>query len=479
MAIRYGSCVPALAGSRAVIGSAVVVLMALIASGVLVASAGAAPPTRFSAPVVSQSIWGGANRLVAAELDGDGIADLVTADGDASRVSVQLGKGDGRFYRRAAYRARGTDDVAVTDVSGDGWPDLVAVGSPGSSTSVVTVLLNNGAGGFRRDGAYTFRPSVYGADVAVADVNGDTIVDVVVAAESAFLWDFAVLLGTGGGQFAAAQKVSGRGGRDLAVADFNNDGRVDVTLAPYTKRAVALRSGLGDGTFGPARTFGTAREGAQAVSAANLNHDGKMDLAVVHGYDGGLSIFLGLGDGTFTAQARYAPRETAQTVEIADFNNDGIADVVTGDWANTLTVHRGRGDGTLHGPQHLPTLFTYTDALIESIHDTAVADFNRDGRPDLAIIHLGAEGPSVTAVLLNTTGLPAAPCVVVPLTGERVRRAKRHVVNAGCRVGQVRYRYSRKVRHKRVISQRPRFGAVFASRAAVDLVVSRGRRPQD
>jgi beta-lactam-binding protein with PASTA domain len=78
-------------------------------------------------------------------------------------------------------------------------------------------------------------------------------------------------------------------------------------------------------------------------------------------------------------------------------------------------------------------------------------------------------------VLLNRTGLHRPPCVVVPVTYEALRTAKRHLNNAGCRAGHVAYRFSRKTRRHRVIAQRPSYGSVLSSHAAVRLVVSRGR----
>jgi hypothetical protein len=289
--------------------------------------------------------------------------------------------------------------------------------------------------------------------------------------------DLAVLLGTGTGQLAAPRRVAGRGGRDLAVGDFNADGRLDAALAAYPKRPVTVRLGIGDGTFGPARRFGAVEDAAEAVTSADLNHDGTLDLAVAF-YQGLVSVLLGNGDGTFAAQREYAMRFPATAVVTADFDGDGNADIATSGYTTApLTVRLGRGDGTFQERQSLPSFSAYSDALLNFVADGTVADFNVDGRSDIAVITGHGElTTSTTSVLLNWTGLPAPPCIVVPIAREHVRRAKRHLENAGCRVRHVRYDYSRKLRKGLVISQRPRHGPVLVTHAGVDLVVSRGRR---
>jgi hypothetical protein len=289
--------------------------------------------------------------------------------------------------------------------------------------------------------------------------------------------DLAVLLGTGTGQLAAPRAVAGRGGRDLAVGDFNADGRLDAALAAYPNRSVTVRLGTGDGTFGPARRFRAVEDAAEAVTSADLNHDGTLDLVVAF-YLGRVSVLLGNGDGTFAAHREYAMRFPATAVLTADFDGDGNADIATsGNATAPFIVRLGRGDGTFQERNSLPSFYVYSDALLNFVVDGAVADFNLDGRSDIAVITGHGELTiSATSVLLNWTGLPAPPCVVVPITREPVRRARRHLENAGCRVRHVRYEYSRKVKKGRVLSQRPRRGAVLVTHAGVDLVVSRGRR---
>ncbi len=137
----------------------------------------------------------------------------------------------------------------------------------------------------------------------------------------------------------------------------------------------------------------------------------------------------------------------------------------------------GRGDGTFGEAQPLPTNFAEDNSVA-----SAVADFNRDGRLDVAVGPGDAFGDLyAVGVFLNWTGLPAPPCVVPPLDRSssdgprpRLERAEALLRANGCAVGRVLPRASRKVREGRILEQRPKAGAVLQSNSPVDLVVSRG-----
>jgi FG-GAP-like repeat len=417
--------------------------------------------------------------LLAAEVNGDSNPDLVAAT--SRGVSVLYGHGDGSFHRRT-YRVPEPVDVAVGDVSGDGRPDLIAVGEADDGDGFIVVLVNDGAGRFHR-GAYTVMNGI-ALSVAAGDLNGDGLGDVVV---EGLYGDFGILLATGDGRLAAQRVVPGRGGRDLTTGDFNADGRLDVALAALGPRLVRVRLGNGDGSFGPARAFGGAGDDAMTVSTADLDNDAKLDLVVTR--DGGPFVVLsGNNDGTFGAQSDYPMGLKSGLALVGDFNGDQTPDVAaSGDrgWSPS-SVRLGAGDGTLRQRHVLPVFSKFTNAVEEYPGTGAVADFNRDGRMDIAIAAsdtlpdsaelAGRPLPEWVAVLLNRTGVPDPPCVVVPVTHERLRVARRHLRNAGCRVGHVVYRYSRNTRRHRVISQQQNYGSVLPSQSPVGLVVSRGRR---
>jgi hypothetical protein len=429
-----------------------------VALSLLGASPAAAADVRFSAPVDATTGQSPA-ALVSADFNGDAKPDLATADSGSGSVSVLLGKGDGSFARRARYRTSASPyDLDAADLNGDGKPDVVTASDDRAGPLVV--FLNDGAGRLHR--VQALGPRAFA--VATGDVNGDGMTDVVAA--SAARRDFAVLLGTGRGRLGAARRYEGgrEGANDVELGDVNADGHLDAVLVSAAEK-LAVRLGNGDGTFGPERAMRVDDEGENMldVTLADLNHDGRLDAATASFY-GDVGVFLGRGDETFGPRASYPTIGKADSVTVADYDGDGNLDLAISAYDYLPLVRRGRGDGTFGKAQYLEWVLA----------DYGVsADFNQDGRPDLAFV---LSEQTFAQVFLNWTGLPAPPCVVLDLSTYRLRKAKRYLGYAGCRLGHVIRRYSRHFRRNHVISQRPREGTVLPSGSTVDLVLSRGRR---
>src|SRR5260370_2965783 len=142
---------------------------------------------------------------------------LVAAAAQAQDVS---------FIARRDFDTAGVSpvSVAVGDVNGDGVQDLV-IANFGSNN--VSVLLGNGDGTFQ--GARNFAAGASPNSVAVGDFNGDGVQDLAVANLTAAN-NVSVLLGNGDGSFQAPQAfpTGGLGPRSVAVGDFNGDGVPDL-----------------------------------------------------------------------------------------------------------------------------------------------------------------------------------------------------------------------------------------------------------
>ena len=176
----------------------------------------------------------------AADVTGDGILDLVTANRVGGNVSMFTGAGDGAFGAAASIPVGyGTtpNTVAVGDLNEDGNPDLVT--ADGSGT--VATLIGVGDGTF---GSPTLQPTGATTDsVALGDVNGDGNLDAV--ASNSGDANLNVLLGNGSGELATANPFdSGHINYSDALGDLNGDGKLDVALAQgngcllYTSRCV-------------------------------------------------------------------------------------------------------------------------------------------------------------------------------------------------------------------------------------------------
>ncbi len=324
--------------------------------------------------------------LAAGDFNGDGRLDLaVTGQGPTpagsttlapGTVSVLLGNGDGTFQAAQAFTVpRSPAALAVGDFNGDGWPDLAvtAPGATGTATGTASVLLGNGDGSFGAAASYGIGVSPQG--VALGDLNGDGRPDLVVANDvNNTSASVSVLLGNGDGSFQAGVAYGvGADPKAVAVADLNGDGRLDLITADAAPRTVSVLLGNGDGSFQPGHDF-TTGENPIAVAVADFNGDGRPDLATADNFSNAVSVLPGVGDGTFQVPTVYVGGAGPRAVAAGDFNGDGHADLVTADnGTSTATVYLGKGDGSFPAPRAVDTPPTLVIG----------GDFNGDGRPDL------------------------------------------------------------------------------------------------
>jgi len=198
-------------------------------------------------------------------------------------------------------------------VNEDGMLDLVVINAGTASTpslipASMSVLLGTVDG--------TFQGSNYMIDnesprsVAVADVNGDSHPDLVVAYKDGA--QMSVLLNKGGGTFPSMNDdknykyyKAGSVQSSVAVADLNGDGHPDVVVAnAISDGTVSVLLNNGDGTFPPRTNYGAGALPA-SVAVGDVNGDGAPDLALANNRDGTVSVLLGNGDGTFRIKGTY------------------------------------------------------------------------------------------------------------------------------------------------------------------------------
>lgn len=325
--------------------------------------------------------------LVAADVNGDGRADILVAgqqgNGNSNTITLLIGNGNGTFQApMAVFSAPGSiGAIAVGDLNGDGKPDLVVtVPDPTSDASLAMVALGTGNGAFSNPVSY----QVAGDDsVTIADLNGDGKPDIVTDGVS-------ILFGDGTGKFPTRQDYQARTMGSILVTDFNGDGRLDIVVGNgnpdlLTGTGLEVFYGRPDGTWSGAPLtqvplLNQADNLALGMIAADFNGDGIPDLAFSDLYR--ITILQGTGDGRFQSTWQYAPANGfPATITTGDFNNDGIPDVAVGIYTSSesrVEVLLGRGDGTLSPP--------VATAVPQGIAALAAADFNGDGKQDLAVL---------------------------------------------------------------------------------------------
>jgi Bacterial Ig-like domain (group 3)/FG-GAP-like repeat/FG-GAP repeat len=225
------------------------------------------------------------------------------------------------------------------------------------SAALQTVLLSSGSRSLR---AYYSGDSAYAASVSSSATQ-------------------TVLVAPSLGFHAPVNFPLGNQPENVVVGDFNEDGKLDFVVDDVEE--LYLVRGKGDGTFLPA--VGILPGIFTYVAVADVNGDGHSDLVAIS--VASITVLLGKGDGTFQTPVGQFIGPFPTCIATGDFNGDGKADLVlglSGGPTESISVALGNGDGTFQNPTSYPT---GTSPVF-----IAVADFNQDGIPDLAVAnHLG------------------------------------------------------------------------------------------
>jgi len=267
-------------------------------------------------------------------------------------------------------------------------------------------------------------------EVVSADFNNDGQLDLATAGYG----NVSVLLGNGDGTFQPAQVSAAANAPmvSMAVGDFDADGNLDIatandTYSYYPDEDVTVVLGNGDGTFGPAAHYPVQIGYPKSIAVGDVTGDGKLDLVVTaddpYGeftFSGGYfnTILMGQGDGTFSNYGSYRLTGLPGDPPLsADFNGDGLSDHA-GFYLgySSVSVLLGRAGGSVHAPITTP-IEHEARALVE-------ADFNGDGRPDLA-----AAGGLSVSVLVND-GDWSFPPPAVSISDATVTEGNTGTVNA-------------------------------------------------
>ena len=303
-------------------------------------------------PALSQYGQGGGEPPVIADYNGDGVPDLAFSSDTANLVfnfandslSVLLGAGDGTFPNsETPIPADPTSEnhslnfVSTGDFNGDGIPDLTVTDTTSATSPIFYIFPGKGDGTF--DTPIT-NPGMVGVT-------------------------------------------------SLVVQDFNGDGFADMAVTLSNQNAVLVLLGKGDGTFQPAVSYPA---GTNPVIATTLQSRGNgiTDLAILSQTDNSLGVLVGNGDGTFLPHATYSLSVTGETpaqLIAADVTGDGLQDIVVIYYPNatsntdnsTFATLAGGGDGTYR------PLVQYDSPVLSFTESIASADFNRDGISDLIV----------------------------------------------------------------------------------------------
>jgi hypothetical protein len=371
----------------------------LILLGVLVLSTvvrpSAAPsdsPISFLPPV--NYVKPSAGDLTAADFDKDARLDIAVVGGGSA--SILYGKGDGTFAPATDYPVGDNlAQVIAADVDGDGLLDMVIADD---NTNSVDVLINLGSRAFAPPVRYPVGTKPYG--VTASDFNGDGRRDLAVSNNDSH--NMCVLLNKGDGTFAPA--VFYGGGRypgRILSADLNRDGKTDLAMSNYVSAEVSLYFGDGSGRFSGGGSYRTGGEYPAQVVTDDFNGDGLLDLATANTFGNTISLFFGDGTGRFQDPIIHPGNQYPHMMASADLDGDGDPDLATpNNGTNYFSVLENVGLGNFLLPIRFTSGGTDTRTL-------TIGDFDADGLPDVAV---GNGGSGTVSVFINSS-LGATPAV--------------------------------------------------------------------
>jgi len=311
------------------------------------------------------------NMLAAGDLNGDGNLDLLVSSiipiNSSGPVDAFLGNGDGTFQLPIATGISASLNVVVADFNNDGIPDMASVAAGiDNSTPTLEVGLGKGDGTFQPQVDTVITNGYVASRFVVAHFTGGKFPDVAYSDDT----NLYVLIGNGDGTFSPGPVSSGR--QVVLAADLNGDGKPDLVTGGGSVIAVVLNQG--GGVFGP-EVYYQNQYGAGGV-AGDFRHMGTPDVVVAGDF------YPNDGSGHFHAPRSYPVGNCNDCWHLVagDFNNDGNLDaaVLLG---GPIEVYLGNGHGRYNG--YKQTNYNFLDR--ESIVAAAAADFNGDGKLDLAL----------------------------------------------------------------------------------------------
>ena len=384
--------------------------------------------------------FGGApvNNVSAGDLDGDGKADLVISgdnpifDGSNNLIDVRFGvmrnttSAIGAISFAPLQFIGGTlahRAASVTDVDGDGKPDVVLIGYD----SVYVYRNTSTPGNISFDTAVRCLTGNDGQDIAVADLDGDGRPEII--AMNSFSSTVSLLRNTcTPGHISFAAKLDFATGSlptGVAVSDFDGDGKKDLAVSCRNDNTVSVllnQSTAGNLQFAPAVSLAVASNPAgivanpSGIQAGDLDGDGKPDIATSNYFDNQTSVFVNQstpGHLAFGASVgfdiNYAVQAFSIRLAMADMDGDGKLDLA-------LINQVSPGGASAFKNTSTPGNMNFSHGTNPSLGfyplGVAMQDFDGDGRPDMAAaIELGA------VVLRNISGEQPVILAFTPTAG--------------------------------------------------------------
>ena len=374
------------------------------------------------------------NLLHVADLDGDGLNDIIVANNRRSKINVLFnltGKTnraslqpprkleinelppDARFRIDSIPVAEHISAMSVADLNGDGRPDIVFYGD----AKDLTVLYNQGTNGWSEPKTWHIEDGRMDPNALVTgDLNDDGRTDVVLLGDNGSLY---FLPQQADHTLGEPQKIPYSGAPNaVQITDVNGDGRDDLLLVDWdSPTPFRFRLQMPGGQFGPEIYFKT--QPIRSYCADNLENNSNLFVVTVAQNSGRAEVSqftrkpAEVLSGAFRrGQFQILPlqkTDVAQRGELwADVNGDGLPDLLVAEpESGQLSVYLQQPDGSLAAPKKFPCL--------AGVSQIAVADWNGDGHPEIFLLSRDENAVGVTQ--FDKNGRLPFP-TLIPLDGK-------------------------------------------------------------
>lgn len=344
-------------------------------------------------PIKQYTICGtGSMWLANGDINNDSNLDLIVST-NQSQICILTGTGTGSFIQSSSLNIEGYGQcVAVGDLNNDENLDIVV---SNSEHDFITVFTGTGIGGFNL--YTTYKVGENPTYITLEDLNSDGELDIIV---TNYTSNSISILNSSISNPIERTIINynvGRNSRKVEVADFDKDHLLDLVVPNFNDNTIliffqnsnhefVLKDSILPGSGG----------GTYSVAIGKLNNDEYLDV-LVNCVNCGFITFTGTGTGSFNIIDKYYsyPQPFASFVQLKDFDNDGNLDVAASSYIFSQKFRVASGDGNGFFP---------TSHIINTSgqNNTAIGDYNNDGKPDLAFSGLD----QTIGVSLNTTGTP-------------------------------------------------------------------------
>lgn len=276
-----------------------------------------------------------------ADFDHDGDIDLCTADFGSMTTTILENDGDGNFAISQQYELFTPAFIWVDDFDMDGNDDIGVLhwdeeaSNPEHSDGFMTPLYGNGDGTFEYGIAIQIGKQPRGG--ASADLNGDGLIDVVVA--DIYSQTISIVLASGTKEWDDSFQIPMSPGapRYIALGDFDGDNDIDISAIDKLNGTFWILLNDGNANFALSETV-SVHASPHSLLAFDVDDDSDLDCIIAHVGSNSQLILYNDGSAQIESMQVFENSGGAAEIKIADFNNDSLFDIVT---ANINQAHPG------------------------------------------------------------------------------------------------------------------------------------------